>query len=180
MSEYLLLSVYSRYLESIGYEVERRVKLDKGAGMVDLRATKGRKTLFGEARWIKDEGDVREAMARVIMNSQAYPKVRHILILEKDATSEEIELTLLEKCYENNIEMNFVDISDREIFEDILSVHVFPALHKLIETGHKILKKKPTGQDKQVIVDFLKPLKDVKAPQSLVDDVAALMKKLKQ
>jgi hypothetical protein len=179
MSEYLLLSVYTRYLESLGYKVERRVKLDKGAGMVDLRATKGRKTVFGEARWIKAEGDVREAMARVIMNSQAYPKAKHVLILEKDATSEEIELTLLDGCYVHNIEMNFVDISDREIFEDILSAHIFPAIHKLIGASEKILKKKPTGQDKQVLVDFLKPLKDVKEPASLASDIKALMKKLK-
>ncbi|MFX1474444.1 MAG: hypothetical protein ACFFCO_03055 [Promethearchaeota archaeon] len=179
MSEYLLLSIYSRYLESIGYKVERRVKLDKGAGTVDLRGTKGRKTIFGEARWIKTEGDVREAMARIIMNSQAYPKARHILVLEKDATSEEIELILLEKCYEHNIEMNFVDISDREIFEDILSVHIFPALHKLIATSHKILKKKPKGQDKQVLTDFLKPLTDVRAPATLAADIKTLIEKLK-
>ncbi len=180
MSEYLLLSVYTRYLESIGYKVERRVKLDKGAGTVDLQGTKGRKTIFGEARWIKDEGDVREAMARVIMNSQAYPKARHVLILEKDATSEEIELTLLDSCYEHSIEINFIDISDREIFEDILSVHIFPALHKLLEKSHKLLKKKPTGEAKQVLVDFLKPLKDVKEPSSLASDIKALMEKLKE
>jgi hypothetical protein len=180
MSEYLLLSVYTRYLESIGYEVERRVKLDKGAGMVDLVATKGRKTIFGEARWIRNEGDVREAMARVIMNSQAYPKARHILILEKDATSEEIELTLLEHCYKNNIEMNFVDISDREVFEDILSVHIFPALHKLIESSYKILKKKPTGPEKEVLGTFLKPLGDVRAPATLAAEIKALMKKFKE
>jgi hypothetical protein len=180
MSEYLLLSIYSRYLETIGYTVERRVKLDKGAGTVDLRGRKGRKTIFGEARWIKAEGDVREVMARCIMNSQAYPKARHILILEKDATSEEIELTLLDVAYANNIEMNFVDISDREIFEDILSVHIFPALHKLMATAQKILKKKPTGQDKEVLVNFLNPLKDVKAPPSLVADIKALMQKLKK
>ncbi len=179
MSEYLLISVYTRYLESLGFKVERRVKLDKGAGTVDLRGTKGRKTIFGEARWIKNEGDVREAMARCIMNSQAYPKAKHILILEKDATSEEIELTLLDCCYEHNIEINFIDISDREIFEDILSSHIFPAIHKLIKTSQKILKKKPTGQDKQVLVDFLKPLKDVREPATLAADIKALMRKLK-
>jgi hypothetical protein len=178
VSEYLLLSVFTRYLETQGYKVERRVALDKGAGITDILATKGRKRIFAEARWIKSEGDVFEALSRSVLNKQAYPKARHILVLEKGATSEELELSLYDSCWKNHIEINFVDINDREVFNDILSVHVFPALRKLIKKSLKAIGTARSEPEKRALVEFLSPLSAIKYPKTLVTDIKAVLKKL--
>jgi hypothetical protein len=180
MSEFLLLSVYSRYLESKGYSVKRRVKLEKGSGSVDIMARrKGAKTILAETRWIRTEGDVFEALARCLMNRRAYPRMRHILVLEKNATSAEIELIVLDRCYEHQIELNFVDINNRQVFENILTTHLFPALRSVMKSAKQALRDKLSVPQRKVLFDVLGPLTSIEGPPSLSTEIRTLLRRFK-
>ncbi len=180
MSEYLLLSVFTRYLESKGYDVKRRVKLERGSGSVDIEArSKGKKTILAETRWIRNEGDVFEVLARCIMNRRAYPRMRHVLVLEKNATSAEIEQILLDRCYEHQIELNYVDINARQVFEHFLTTHLFPALRLVLKSAQKTLRDKLSSSQKKVLFNVLKPLTKIESPPSLCSDIRNLMKRFK-
>ncbi|MFX1474442.1 MAG: hypothetical protein ACFFCO_03045 [Promethearchaeota archaeon] len=180
MSEFLLLSVYTRYLESKGYDVRRRVKLEKGSGSVDIMARrKGRKTILAEARWIRTEGDVYEALARCMRNRRAYPRMRHILVLEKNATSAEIEQVVLDRCYEHQIELNHVDINNRQVFENILTTHLFPALRSVVKSTKKVLKEKLSAPQKELLLNVLGPLIGIEGLPSLSSEIESLIRRIK-
>jgi hypothetical protein len=179
MSEYLLLSVYTKFLEDNGYSIEHRVEIPGGSGLVDLIAKKGRQTLLVEARKIANEGDVFEALARCKLNKEAMPNAEAVIVLEKEAIDEELEAQVLQACYDNEILIHYIDINDREVFEDILTFHIFPAFRKMITEAREILKGKPSSSSKQVLADLVKPLKTIKAPPSLVADIKSLVKAVK-
>lgn len=180
MSEYLLLSVYTRYLESKGYDVKRRVKLEKGSGSVDIMArSKGKKTILAEARWIRTEGDVYEVLARCMINRRAYPRMRHVIVLEKNATSAEIEQIVLDRCYEHKIELNFVDINNRQVFENILTTHLFPALRSVVKSAKEALKAKLSAPQKELLLDVLGPLTGIEGLPSLSSEIKSLMRRFK-
>lgn len=179
MSEYLLLSVYTKYLEDNGYTVERRVELPGGSGIVDVIARKGKQTLIVEARKIKDEGDVFEALARCKLNREAMPNSEAVIVLEKEALDEELEAQVLQACYENKILIQYIDINDRQVFEDILTFHIFPAFQKMMKAARKIVKGRPASSAKQVLTDLAKSMKTIKAPPSLADDIKTLLKEIK-
>ncbi len=178
LSEFLLMSVYTRYLESKGYSVERRVKLEKGSGSVDIMArSKRKKTIFAEARWIRTKGDVFEALARCLMNRRAYPRMRHILVLEKNATSAEIEQIVLDRCYEHQIELNFVDINARQVFENFLTAHLFPSIREMLKSAKQVLRNKLSRPQKEALFDVLKPLAKIEGLPSLSSDIRNLIKR---
>jgi hypothetical protein len=179
MSEYLLLSVYTKYLEDNGYTVERRVEIPGGSGLVDVIAKKGKQTLIVEARKIKDEGDVFEALARCKLNQEALPKAMAVIVLEKEALDEELEAQVLQACYENEILIQYIDINDRQVFEDILTFHIFPAFRKMMKAARKIMKASPSSSAKQVLTDLTKSLKTIKGPPSLAGDIKSLLKVIK-
>jgi Holliday junction resolvase-like predicted endonuclease len=179
MSEYLLLSVYTKFLEDQGYKVERRVKIPGGSGLVDIIARKGKQTLLVEARKIANEGDVFEALARSKLNQDAMPNSEAVIVLEKEAIDEELEARVLEACYENKILIHYIDINDRQVFEDILTFHIFPAFREMMKQARAIMKGKPSSSAKQVLTDLVKSLKDIRGPPSLADDIKSLMKEVK-
>lgn len=180
MSEYLLLSVFTRYLESKGYTVERRVELERVSGYVDVVArSKGRKTVLAEAKWIRTTGDIFEVLAKCTMNRRAYPRMRHVLVLEKNATSAEIEQIVLDRCYEHQIELNYVDINARQVFENAFTTHLFPAFRSVIKSAKLVLKDKPSTAQKKLLFDVLEPLTGIEHPPSLSLDLRNLLKRLK-
>ncbi len=179
MSEYLLLSVYTKYLEDNGYTVERRVEIPGGSGLVDIIAKKGKQTLIVEARKIKDEGDVFEALARCKLNKEVMPNAEAVIVLEKEALDEELEAQVLQACYDCDILIQYIDINDRQVFEDILTFHIFPAFRKMMKEARTILKGNPASSAKQVLTDLVKSLNKIKAPPSLADDIKALLKEVK-
>jgi hypothetical protein len=180
MSEFLLLSVYTRYLESKGYVVQRKVTLERGSGSVDIMARrKGRKTILAEARWIRTEGDVYEALAQCMRNRRAYPRMRHILVLEKNAGLAEIEQIVLDRCYEHKIELNFVDINNRQVFENILTTHLFPALRSVVKSAKQVLKETLSPTQKEMLRDVLGPLTEIRGLPSLSSEIERLMRRIK-
>ncbi|MFX1474443.1 MAG: hypothetical protein ACFFCO_03050 [Promethearchaeota archaeon] len=179
MSERLLLSVYTKFLEDNGYTVERRVEIPGGSGLVDVVAKKGNQILIVEARKIENEGDVFEALARCKLNKEVMPKAEAVIVLEKEAIDEELEAQVLQACYDNEILIHYIDINDREVFEDILTFHIFPAFRWMMKVARVILKSNPTSSSKQVLTDLVNSLKGVKAPPSLADDIKALLKEIK-
>ena len=179
MSEYLLLSVYTKFLEDNGYTVERRVEIPGGSGLVDVVAKKGKQTLIVEARKIKNEGDVFEALARCKLNKEVLPNAEAVIVLEKEALDEELEAQVLQACYEHEILIQYIDINDRQVFEDILTFFIFPAFRKMMKEARTILKGKPSSSAKQVLADLVKSLKTIKGPPSLAADIKALLKEIK-
>ncbi len=179
MSEYLLLSVYTKYLEDNGYSVERRVEIPGGSGLVDVVARKGRQTLIVEARKITNEGDVFEALARCKLNKEVLPNAEAVIVLEKEAIDEELEARVLQACYENEILIQYIDINDRQVFEDILTFHIFPAFRKIMKEARTILKGKPSSSARKILTDLMNSLKGIKAPPSLAEDIKSLIKEAK-
>jgi hypothetical protein len=175
MSEFLLLSVYSRYLETLGYQVQRRVELGGTAGQADMLATKEKETILVEARWIKQQGDLFEALARCVINKGAMPKAQQILVLEKTVDLETVGEAVLARCWEHGIRIHLVDINNRQVFEDTLTCHVFPGLQSLLKKAKSLLKK-GSAQEKKVLKDLLRTLNDVTGPTTLVADIQALLK----
>ncbi|MFX1474445.1 MAG: hypothetical protein ACFFCO_03060 [Promethearchaeota archaeon] len=174
MSEFLLLSVYTRYLETQGYQVQRRVSLGEGAGQADIKATKDKETILVEARWVKEEGDILEALARCVMNKQALPKAAQVLVLDKSVGIEKIGSAILDRCWEHGIKIHIVDINLRQVFEDTLTCHVFPGIQSLLKKAKSLLKK-GSDSDRKVLNDILGALKDISGPPTLVADIKALL-----
>lgn len=175
MSEFLLLSVYTRYLETQGYQVQRRVPLGGGAGQADAMATKDKQTILVEARWVKEQGDLFEALARCVLNKQAMPKAEQVLVLEKSVGIEKIGSEILNRCWEHGIRIHIVDINGRKVFEDTLTCHVFPGIRSLLKKAKSLLKKGSTSE-KQILKEILGTLKDITGPPTLVADIKVLMK----
>lgn len=174
MSEFLLLSVYSRYLETQGYQVQRRVPLGGGAGQADILATKDKEAILVEARWVKEQGDIFEALARCVINKGAMPKAKQVLVLEKSVGIEKIAASILDRCWEHGIRIHIVDINNRQVFEDTLTCHVFPGIQSLLKKAKSLLKK-GSASEKKLLKGFLETLKDVTGPSTLVADIKALL-----
>jgi hypothetical protein len=175
----MLLSVFEEHLVKQGYKIERRVVPTDGSTQVDIYATKGRQKLLAEARWIKEEGDVFEALGRCVRNKQAMPDVEQILVLEKTAIDEETELLVLDGCYRNEIILRYIDINDRQVFDDPLTTHFFPTFRDMFSKVRKLLKKGTTASAKKQLLDLMKTIKTIRAPPALVADIKAIIKELK-
>ncbi len=175
MSEFLLLSVYGRFLETKGYQVQRRVQLGEGAGQADMMATKDKETVLVEARWVKEKGDLFEALARCVLNKQAMPKAQQVLVLEKSIGIEKIGAELYDRCWEHGIRIHIVDINGRMVFEDTLTCHVFPGIRSMLKKAKSLLKK-GSASEKKHLQDLLDALKDVTGPSTLVADIKTLLK----
>ncbi len=175
MSEFLLLSVYTRYLETKGYQVQRRIPLGGSAGQADAMATKDKHKILVEARWVKEEGDLYEALARCVLNKQAVPDAEQILVLDKSVGIEKIGSAILDRCWEHGIRIHIVDINNRQVFEDTLTCHVFPGIRSLLKKAKSLLKK-GSAPEKQALKNLLGTLKDITGPPTLVADIKALTK----
>jgi hypothetical protein len=175
----MLLSVFEEHLVKQGYKIERRVVPVDGSTQVDIYARKGRQKLLAEARWIKQEGDVFEALGRCARNKAAMPGVEQILILEKTAIDEETELLVLDACYRNYIVLRYIDINDRQVFDDPLTTYFFPTFRDMFGKVNKLLEKGTTAPAKKLLLDLMKTIKTIRAPPALVADIKAIIKKLK-
>jgi hypothetical protein len=105
--------------------------------------------------------------------------MKHVLVLEKNATSAEIEQIVLDRCYEHQIELNYVDINGRQVYENGLTTHLFPAFRSVIKTAKQVLKSKPSSSQKEVLFNVLEPLTSIEDPPSLGLELRNLLKRLK-
>jgi Holliday junction resolvase-like predicted endonuclease len=176
MSEFLLLSVYSNYLESQGFEVEYKAKIR--SGVVDILAKSGDQILVAEAKWITGTGDVYEAIGRCVQNKIAKPKAKHVLVLPIRVTTEEIREQILAPCYKHSIEIHYVDINRREVFPDFITTKIFPAISEIVTVTRKLIKKGLSRPQAQVAQTLLSPFLGLNKPLELVDDINAIVKKL--
>jgi hypothetical protein len=140
-----------------------------------MMATKAKKTILVEARWIKEQGDLFEALARCVINKDAMPKAKQVLVLEKSVGIETVGEAVLARCWEHGIRIHLVDINGRQVFEDTLTCHVFPGIRSLLKKAKSLLKKS-SASEKKLLQDLLKTLKDITGPSTLVADIKALLK----
>lgn len=178
MSEFLLLSVYSKYLEDQGFRIEYKAQIR--SGVVDILAKSGDQTLVAEAKWIMSPGDVYEAIGRCVQNRIAVPKAKHVLVLPIGVTTEEIRERILAPCYKHSIEIHYVDINKREIFPDHITTKIYPAFREIIAAVKKLIKQGLSRPQAQVAHALLLPFLSLDAPLELVDDFKAVQKKIKK
>jgi hypothetical protein len=177
MSEFLLLSVYRRYLEAIGYNVEQKATIP--GGVVDILAKSEDRTLLAEAKWIRSPGDVYEAVGRVVQNKVAMPEGTPVVVLPIGVASEEIRERILGACYKYGVELHYVDVNKREVFPDYLTTQIYPAIHSLLQ---RIRDLKGQGLSRPQINGLrvaLTAFQVVKDPPELVDDVNLALTELK-
>ncbi|MFX1563192.1 MAG: hypothetical protein ACFFDP_07780 [Promethearchaeota archaeon] len=178
MSEFLLLSVYSRYLEDRGFKIEYKAKIR--SGIVDILAKSGDQTLAAEAKWIASTGDVYEAIGRCVQNTIAVPKAKHILVLPIGVTTEEIRERILAPCYKHGVEIHYVDINKREVFPDYVTSTLYPAFREMITAVKKLIKQGLSRTQAKVAQDILSPFQSLDIPLELGDDFTAVLKKIKK
>ena len=177
MSEFLLLSVYTRYLEDEGYDFSRHAKLKSGE--VDILATKNTHTLLVEAKWTRSPGDVYEAVGRCVKNKLAMPIATPILVMPVGVANEEVRQSIFGACYKYGIEIHFIDINDRTVYPDYLTGHVFPVIHHMVEYAQQLLEQNPSPTQIQAIRTLLRPFQEFTDPPELVDDISTLLDQLK-
>jgi hypothetical protein len=169
MSEYLLLSVYRRYLEANGYEVEQKATLP--GGVVDLLAKSQNRTLLAEAKWIRSPGDVYEAVGRSVQNKVAMPEGIPVLVIPTGVATEEIRERILGACYKYGVEIHYVDVNKREVLPDYLTTEIYPAIHSLIQQTRNLVASGLSGPQRKALSTLLSSLQFIKEPPELVDDV---------
>ncbi|MFX0168282.1 MAG: hypothetical protein ACFE89_02895 [Candidatus Hodarchaeota archaeon] len=174
MSEYLLLSVYRRYLQDQGYTIEQKAAIPDG--VVDILAKSHQRTLLAEAKWIRSPGDIYEAVGRCVQNKLALPEGIPVLVLPVGVTTEDTRERILSACYKHGIEIHYIDINKREVFPDYLTTQIYPAFHGLIRVGQMLLEQKLSGPQSNAIRTLLTPLQQIREPPELIDDVARLLK----
>ena len=176
MSEFLLLSVYRRYLKDQGYTLEQKAAIP--GGIVDLLAKSFQRTLLAEAKWIRSPGDIYEALGRCVQNKLAVPDGTPVLVLPTGVTTEEVRERILGACYKHGIELHFVDVNKREVYPDYLTTQVYPGIHGLVRNGQMLLNQKLSGPQITVMQTLLSPLQLIQNPPELIDDVKQLLSKL--
>lgn len=177
MSEYLLLTVYRRYLEANGYSVEQKATIP--GGVVDILARSDGRTLLAEAKWIRSPGDVYEAVGRSVQNKVAMPEGIPVVVIPTGVASEEIRKRILGACYKYGVELHYVDVNKREVLFDYLTTQVYPAIHSLIQGGRDLLAQRLSGPQRKALHSLVASLQQIKDPPELVDDVLNLLKALK-
>ena len=169
MSEYLLLSVYTRYLESQGFEIQRKVSL--ASGTVDVLAKSGDRTLLAETKWVRSPGDVFEVIGRAVQNLLAMPNATPVVVLPVGVTTEGVRERILGPSYKYGIEVHYVDVNNRQVFPDYITTQLFPAIHALISTGRKFLGQKFSRPQARAVYSMVSSLQTIKEPLELVDDI---------
>lgn len=177
MSEYLILSVYRKYLEDQGYAIEQKATIP--GGIVDILAKSSKKTLLAEAKWVRSPGDVFEAVGRCVQNKLAMPEGTPILVLPTGVTTEETRERILGACYKHGVEIHYVDINKREVFPDYLTAQIYPAIHQLLQNSKQLLEQKLSRPQVNVILTLLSPLQQIQEPPELVEDVFQIISALK-
>ncbi|MFW9832257.1 MAG: hypothetical protein ACFFD8_10835 [Candidatus Thorarchaeota archaeon] len=169
MSEYLLLTVYRRYLEANGFEVEQKATIS--GGVVDLLAKSDDRILLVETKWVRSAGDVYEAVGRCVQNKIAMPEGTPIVVLPTDVASEEIRERVLGPCYKYGIQLHFVNINQREIFPDYLTTQIYPAIHSLLQQAQTLFQQGLSRPQIKAVHSLLSTLLTIKEPPELIDEV---------
>jgi len=177
MSEYMLLSVYRRYLEAKGYEIEQKATIP--GGIVDILAKSGNRTLLAEAKWIRSPGDVYESVGRAVQNKVAMPEGIPVVVLPVGVASEEIRERILGACYKYGVELHYVDINKREVFPDYLTTQVYPAIHSLFQRTRDIHSQGLSRPQINALHTLLMAFQVIKDPPELVEDMNLLLAELK-
>ncbi len=177
MSEFLLLSVYRRYLEANGFDVEQKATIP--GGVVDLLAKSGNRILLAEAKWIRSPGDVYEAVGRAVQNKVAMPEGTPIVVLPIGVASEEIRERILGACYKYGVELHYVDVNKREVFQDYLTTQVYPAIHSLLQRIRNLKEQGLSRPQIKGLHTALSAFQIIKDPPELVDDVKLALTELK-
>jgi hypothetical protein len=177
MSEYLLLSVYRRYLEAEGYQVEQKATIP--GGVVDILAKSENQTLLVEAKWIRSPGDFYEAVGRAVQNKVAMPEGIPVVIIPIGVASEETRERILGACYKYGIELHYVAVNEREVFPDYLTTQVYPAIHSLIEQARTLYQKGLSRPQIKAVHALLTTFQAIKEPPELVDDLKLALNELK-
>jgi len=176
MSEFLLLSVYRRYLQGQGYAIDQKATIP--GGIVDILAKSHQRTLLAEAKWIRSAGDIFEVIGRCVQNKLAIPDGTPVLVIPTGVTTEEIRERILGACYKHGIELHFVDINKREVYPDYLTTQIYPGIHGLKRNAQMLLGQTLSGPQKTVLQSLLSPLQLIQEPPELVDDVKQLLSQL--
>ncbi|MFX1509155.1 MAG: hypothetical protein ACFFBR_02510 [Promethearchaeota archaeon] len=176
MSEFLLLSVYRRYLEANGFEVEQKATI--AGSVVDLLATSENRTLLADAKWIRSPGDVYEAVGRAVQNRVAMPEGTPVVVIPIGVASEEIRERILGACYKYGVELHFVDINKREVFPDYLTTQVYPAIHSMIQQTRDLKEQGLSGPQIKALYILFTTLQLILEPPELVDDVKSALAEL--
>ena len=177
MSEYLLLSVYRRYLEANGYDVEQKATIQ--GGVVDLLAKSTNRTLLAEAKWIRSPGDVYEAVGRSVQNKVAMPEGTPVLVIPSGVATEEIRERILGACYKYGVELHYVDVNKREVFPDYLTTQIYPGIQSLIQRARDLKVQGLSRPQLNALQKILEAFQDIKEPPELVDDVNQILKELR-
>ncbi len=178
MSEFLLLSVYRRYLEANGYQVEQKAQIP--GGIVDILAKSDTQTLLVEVKWIRSPGDVYEVVGRSVQDKVAMPNGTAVVVLPTGVVTEEIREHIFGACYKYGIELHFVDINRRDVYRDYLTSQVFPIFQAMIRLGHQLLEQKLSRPQAKAIYSLLSALEQFQDPLELIDDVKLILNKLKE
>ncbi len=176
MSEYLLLSVYRRHLEASGYDVEQKATIP--GGVVDLLAKSGSRILLAEAKWIRSPGDVYEAVGRAVQNKVAMPEGTPVVVIPIGVATEEIRERILGACYKYGVEVHYVDVNKREVFQDYLTTQIYPAIHSLIQRVRDLRSQGLSRPQINAVYAIAASFQNVKDPPELVDDVNLVLTEL--
>jgi hypothetical protein len=177
MSEFLLLSVYRRYLEANGYDVEQKATIP--GGVVDLLAKSSNRTLLAEAKWIRSPGDVYEAVGRAVQNKVAMPEGTPIVVIPTGVASEEIRERILGACYQYGVEIHYVEVNKREVFFDYLTTQIYPGIHSLIQRARDLKGQGLSRPQINALHMMLGAFQSIQEPPELVDDVTQILNELK-
>lgn len=176
MSEYLLLTVYRRYLEASGYEVEQKATIP--GGVVDLLGKSSGRIMLAEAKWIRSPGDFYEAVGRAVQNKVAMPEGIPVVVIPVGVTSEEIRERILGACYKYGVELHYVNVNEREVFQDYLTTQVYPAIKSLIQYASDLLDQGLSGPQIKALHKALSAFQSIAEPAELVDEVNQILDKL--
>jgi hypothetical protein len=176
MSEFLLLSVYRRYLENEGYTLDQKAAIP--GGVVDILAKSTQRILLAEAKWIRSPGDIYEAIGRCVQNKLAVPEGTPVLVLPIGVLTEEIRERILGACYKHGIELHFVDINKREVFPDYLTAQIYPGLQGLVRNALMVQEQKLSGPQATVLRTLITPLHMIQHPPELIDDINQVLSRL--
>ena len=170
MSEYLLLTVYRRYLEANGYEVEQKATITGGV-IVDILAKSENRTLMVEAKWIRSPGDAYEAVGRAVQDKVAMPEGTPVVVIPIGVASEEIHKRILGACYKYGIEIHYIAVNEREVFPDYLTTQVYPAIHSLIQQARNLFEKGLSRPQIKAVHALLTTFQAIEEPPELIDDL---------
>ncbi|MFX1318717.1 MAG: hypothetical protein ACFE9D_10690 [Promethearchaeota archaeon] len=176
MSEYLLLAVYRRYLESNGFDVEQKATIP--GGVVDLLAKSDHRLLLAEAKWIRSPGDVYQAVGRAVQNKVAMPEGTPVVVIPIGVATEEIRERILGACYKYGVELHYVDINKREVFPDYLTTQVYPAIHSLIQQAQTLQGQGLIRPQMKALYSVIAAFQVISEPPELVDDVNLILAQL--